>query len=108
MSIALEVESALSYGGLFSQPACLNDAKAWLAAEERRLGILAQTLQRAEASGDPHAVAPHKAAFEDSQARVKWLTTLTAELTAHNERIAPMKFSWAAWIAEPLGYIFKR
>ncbi len=104
MGLAVEVEGLLSYGGLFSQPAYLGEAQAWLAAEQRRLGILAQTLRHAEAAADPHNVAPHKAAFENAQARVEWLTQLVGELTRHNERIAPMKFSWIDYLLEPLGY----
>lgn len=105
MGLAVEFEGLLSYGGLFSQPGNLGEAKTWLAAEQRRLGILAQTLKHAEASGNAHNVEAHKAAYDSALANVEWLTQVEKDLTAHNARIAPMQFGWGAYIAEPLAYL---
>lgn len=105
MGLAVELEGALSYGGLFSSPGNLHEATTWLAAEQRRHGILAQTAQMAETAHGAHGAAPHARALEESGKRVAWLTQLVVELTAHNTRIAPMRFTWAAFLAEPLAYL---
>jgi hypothetical protein len=104
MGLAVEIEGALSYGGLFSSPGNLHEATTWLASEQRRNGLLSQTARLAEKAHGAHGAAPHLVALEDSNAKLAWLKQLVSDLTAHNARIADMEFPIGEYIAEPIAY----